>query len=197
MSRPYEMTDLAQIEALTSPIRGEIVDLVDLLGASSIAEIAAVMGRPVDSLYYHVRKLLEVGLLVETEKRKAVRQTESVYDVPGRPMHVEYKATQIDFVHALIRSISGMLRLAGRDFNAAFEKRLIRDSGQGRNVIHSRALGWFTDQEIAQIRAQIQETIAGFRSSTKCRTKGSHLYALTTILVPLEEKGISSNDEQR
>lgn len=194
MNNPCKMTDLSQVDALTSPVRGEIVDVVDLMGASSIAEIATVIGRPVDSLYYHVRKLLKVGLLVETEKRKARRQTESVYDLPGRPMSLDYDSTDSEFIRRLIGSIAGMLRLTGRDFKAAFDKQLVRDSVNGRNVIHSRALGWFTDEEVREIRAKIQETIATFRSSTRTRKSDSRLYALTTILVPMESK-MSCSDE--
>lgn len=81
-----------------------------------------------------------------------------------------------------------MLRMARRDFDSAFEKDLVREADQGRNVVHSRALGWFTDEEVLEMRSQIQEVISQFRSSSQNRKKDSHLYALTSILVPLEER---------
>ena len=86
MNKPYPITDLAQFKALTSPARGEILDIVSLMGSLSIADMAEYLGKPIDSLYYHVRKLVKVGLLVEKVKRKSKRQMEAVYDLPGRPM---------------------------------------------------------------------------------------------------------------
>ena len=188
MTGPFPITELDQLEALTSPVRGEIVDILELMGPFSMAEIAEAMGRPVDSLYYHVRRLIEGGRVIEIEKRKASRQEEAVFDLPGRPMFVEYRPSQSDFVQVLKRSIGGMLRMARRDFNAAFEKGLVRGSGRDRNIVHSRALGWFTDQEVLEMRSEIQEVVSRFRSSAQERRKDSHLYALTSILVPLEKR---------
>lgn len=188
MTGHFRIAELDQLEALTSPVRGEMVDILDLMGPLSMSEIAEIMGRPVDSLYYHVRLLVKVGLVIEVEKRKAARQEEAVFDVPGRPMFVEYRPSQEEFVNALIRSITGMLRMTRRDFDAAFDKGLVRESSEGRNVVHSRALGWFTDEEVLEMRSQIQEVISRFRSSSQHRKEDSHLYALTSILVPLEER---------
>ncbi len=197
MTQEYPITDLAQVEALTSTVRGEIVDIVDLMGPVSVAEIAGVMGRPIDSLYYHVRRLVKVGLLVETARRKAARLEEAVFDLPGRPMFVAYRPSQAEFVRVLIRSIAGMLRMAARDFKAAFEKGLVRESDRGRNVVHSRALGWFTDDEVMQMRTQIEETITRFRSTVRHRKPNSRLYVLTSILVPLDERGTPIDDSRR
>jgi DNA-binding transcriptional ArsR family regulator len=189
MSRLYPITEIGQFRALASPVRGEIVDMVDLLGPATIAEIASALGRPADSLYYHLRRLLRVGLLVQRGTRNVDGHESAVYDVPGRPMPLRYGHSQREHILALVRSVAGMLRLAERDFRLAFDRGLVRSAGRKRNVVHSRALGWYTDAEIREMQAEIQNVIGKFRGSACNRSEGERLYALTAILVPLEERG--------
>jgi DNA-binding transcriptional ArsR family regulator len=194
MSQPYPITDPAQFEALSSPARGEILDLVELLGPLSIAELARHLGRKPDSLYYHVRKLAAVGLLVESEKRKARRQEEVVYDLPGRPASLCYEPRETQLVRCVLKSIAGMLRLAERNFRQAYEKGLVRVIGGRRNTTHARVLGWFTEEEIVALQDEVERVVGEFRASARKRRAESRLYALTTILVPLEEKGREQDD---
>lgn len=188
MSRPYPIREIRQFDALSSPVRGEIVDVVDLLGPLTIAEIGSALGRPADSLYHHVRGLLSVGLLVRKGTMRTQGRKSAVYDVPGRPMPLRYRHTQREHIQALIRSIAGMLRLAERDFRTAFSADLVRSSGRRRNTVHSRALGWYTDEEIHEMRSRIQDVIAEFRESARERGRGKKLYSLTAIMVPLEDR---------
>ena len=188
MNKPYPITDLAQFKVLTSPTRGEILDIVSLMGPLSIAEMAEYLGKPIDSFYYHVRKLVKVGLLVDKAKRKSKRQMEVVYDLPGRPMFLQYTPSQTDHVKNVIKSIAAMLRLAERNLRRAFSKDLIKVTGRHRNAEHVRVIGWHTNKEVQEIRAQIQKIIARFNASAKKRKPTSNLYAFTAILVPLEIK---------
>jgi predicted transcriptional regulator len=194
MNKPYPITELEQFKALTSPVRGEILDIVNLMGPLSITEVAAYTGRPIDSLYYHVRRLVKVGLLVNVAKRKAKRQMEATYDLPGRPMFLQYVPSQLKHVENVIKSIGTMLRVTERNFRNAFEKDLVRVSGRRRNVDHVLVLGWYTEEEIQEIRLQIREIIKKFHSSARHRKKTSELFALTTILTPLEVKRRRKNE---
>lgn len=188
MKKPYPITDLEQFKALTSPVRGEILDIVNLMGPLSIAEMAEYVGKPIDSLYYHVRKLVRVGLLVNVAKRKSKRQMESIYDLAGRPMFLQYVPSQTEYVENVIKSIASMLRLTERNFRNAFEKDLIKVSDSRRNVEHVRVIGWQTEEEVQETRAKIRKIINRFNFSAKKRKKTSNLFALTTILIPLEVK---------
>lgn len=187
-NKPYPVTDLEQFKALTSSVRGEILDIVDLIGPLSIAEMSVYVGKPIDSLYYHVRRLVKVGLLVNVANRKSKRQMEATFDLPGRPMFLQYVPSQTKHIENVIKSIATMLRVTERNFRNAFEKELVRASGSSRNVEHSRVLGWYTEEEIREIRTQIRKIITKFNSSAKNRKKTSNLFALTTILMPLEVK---------
>jgi DNA-binding transcriptional ArsR family regulator len=194
MSRPYAITELRQFEALTSPVRGEIIDFVNLMGPSSIEEIAEYMGRPVDSLYYHVRRLEKVGLLVDVARRKSRRQMESVFDLPGRPMFLKYEPSQATHVKKVLKSIKAMLSATERNFGKAFESDLVRVANERRNFDHALTLGWFTEDEIQRIRKQIRIIIGKFHSSARHRKNSSDLYNLTVMLIPLQNMKENKNE---
>ena len=54
-----------QLASLTSPVRVQLLELFGLWGPCAVSDIASHMDRAPDSLYYHVRKLVQVGLLVQ------------------------------------------------------------------------------------------------------------------------------------
>ena len=53
-----------QVGALVSSVRQEIVDVLCQMGTVAVAELAAALGRPADAIYYHLRVLKRVGLVV-------------------------------------------------------------------------------------------------------------------------------------
>src|SRR4029450_2776353 len=63
----------AQVAALLSPVRQEILDALARLGTASIADIAATLGRPADALYYHLRELVRVRLVVRSVSTRTGR----------------------------------------------------------------------------------------------------------------------------
>ena len=70
-ARPlFPVRERAQIEALASPARQEVADGLQAIGPCSIADLADLLGRAPDSLYYHVRKLEKVGLVVARGTRE-------------------------------------------------------------------------------------------------------------------------------
>ena len=81
--RTYRIRRTEQIEALASPVRQEIVDALQVSGACPIAEVAAQLGRAPDSLYYHVRHLERVGLVVRRGVRRNGQRDEALFGVPG------------------------------------------------------------------------------------------------------------------
>ena len=106
-----------QVDALVSPLRQEIVDAVAAAGPSTIAQIAGWLGRRPDTLYYHIGALAKVGLLIEAGRERAGRRFSAVYDVPGRPMLLDYGGA--GGRDAVVRVVRAALRLAERDFRRA------------------------------------------------------------------------------
>ena len=108
----YQITTEQEIGALVSPARQEIIDAVVANGPSTVAQIGEVLGRPADALYYHVRRLVSVGLLRETDTRRSGSRDEAIFDLSGRPMRVVYDMGNRRLMNRLAKAITAMLRLA-------------------------------------------------------------------------------------
>ena len=51
------------ISELFRPARLEIYECLQVSGPASVAELASRIGRAPDSLYYHLKKLVEIGVI--------------------------------------------------------------------------------------------------------------------------------------
>jgi DNA-binding transcriptional ArsR family regulator len=73
---------LEQLRALTEPIRLKLFAV--LRDPKTVTEAASVMGVDRTSLYYHLRVLLNTGLVEEVEVRRSRNLNESVYKAVDR-----------------------------------------------------------------------------------------------------------------
>src|SRR5262249_31056625 len=73
-----------RVSALASPLRIELVGVLQTHGPSSIRELAVHLARPADGLYHHVRILMKAGMVVEKSRRKSGRRMEAVYALTAR-----------------------------------------------------------------------------------------------------------------
>lgn len=68
-----------QLESLSSPIRLAIIQRLDIDKEATAHDLAQRMGRPVTSLYHHLKQLVKVGLLYISAERRGLRRPEAVY----------------------------------------------------------------------------------------------------------------------
>lgn len=176
---PYIVRRPAQVAALASPVRQEIVDAMCAIGPCSVAELAALLGRPADALYYHVRALLRVGLLIDRGTRPAGRRAEAVYDVPARRMRLRYEPANR---RAIARAVASMLRVAERDFRAALRSSDARLSGDLRDVWAGRVRGWLTDEQVEEANRLLTRLLELVRGCE--RPQGARLHAFAFVLAP-------------
>lgn len=183
MPAPFRVRRRDQLEALTSPVRQELVDALAASGPCSVAELAALVGRAPDALYYHVRKLERVGLLVPAGSVKAGRRDAALYDVPGRPVHVAREALADGRRPLVVRSGKGLLRSAQRDLEEALGPGASIGHGRRRRVRVGRTKGWFTAAELAEVDEHVRAVLELFAKAT--RRPGRRLYTLTYLLTPV------------
>lgn len=181
---PYEISEPAQLEALASPVRQEIVDVVQAAGPCSAGEIAELLGRAQDGLYYHIRTLLGVGLLREAGARETVRRDETLYDVPSRALRLRYEPADPRNASGVTRIIRSMLRLAERNFTRAMRRDDLSVRGPTRNIWGGRFKGWLTQTELRELNAHLG-AIAEIAQNSR-RRRGTRLHEVTFVLVPLE-----------
>ncbi len=182
-NNPLVIRDPAQVRALASPARQEIVDALAAAGPCSVAELAGHLGRAPDALYFHLRKLMGVGLVLERGAQKNGRHVAAVYDVPGRPMGIRYGGAIGG--PALQRVVNSALRLAGRDFGRAFGAGvgIAVTEGADRNLWGGRAKGWVGKKELAEVNRLIARMLHVIGSGRPGR--GRRPQTFTYVLAPV------------
>ena len=71
------LDDPAAVAALYDPLRYRIFRL--LAAPRTVAELAAEIGMPANRLYYHVKRLVDCGLVQQVDARASGRHTERIY----------------------------------------------------------------------------------------------------------------------
>ena len=174
-----------QVRGLRSPLRQEIVDAVQAEGPCSIAELAARLERAPDSLYYHVRALLRLGLLTERNGLRAAPGL--VVDVPARPMRIRYRLGDRAQSQALGDLVGAMLRLAARDFRAGQASPRAVSEGPTRNLWASRCKARLTPERLAELTRLLGRVNALLTPAPGAPSApDSELVALTFVLSPVE-----------
>lgn len=175
--------DLEQLRALASPVRQEIIDALHAAGPCSMSELADLLARPVDSLYFHVRRLLKVRLVVELDARKTGRHVASMYDLPARPVRIDYRILSSPAGARALRSVvHGALRLSLREFDSATRSVDIQQVEQTRDFWGGRTKGWLTESQHRRVVALLDELHTIFQTAQP--TPHTRAMALGFVLTP-------------
>jgi len=181
--------ELPRIRTLASPVRQDIIDIIEGSGPCSVAHVAQLLGRPADSLYYHVRCLRRLGLVCERRVPGSRGRSEAVFDVPGRPMRIRYAPSDRRNATAVSRVVGAMLRSAQRGFREGFVPDLAVPSGRHRNVWGARAKGWLTPADLAEANGLLERLIALMRRGSAAGPRARRLHELTFVLAPIAPRG--------
>jgi hypothetical protein len=182
----YPITRPAQLRALASGLRQEIVDLVQALSTASVPELAQRLRRPADALYYHVRALCRAGLLVEAGSRVRGRHREVLYSTPDptRPLKLEYRCGNERVTRPLRSLVGSMLRTARGEFDRAISDPSTVVDGPRRELWAARAKGWLAPADLAHANRLLAE-LAGLLTANRRATRG-RLYAIQFVLAPAD-----------
>jgi len=181
---PVLIDRVAQLRALVSPVRQELVDMLQALGTASIADLAERMGRPADGLYYHVRALVAAGLVQQAGTRSRGGREEAVYCTlaPEEGMRLRYPTEGGSARETLQRLVASMVRTAGREFKDALARPETVASGPRRELWAARSKGWLSTAELAHAnRLLVQLVDLLSHGPTGARDR---LLNLTFVLAP-------------
>ena len=186
-SKGFPVADRRQIRALASPIRQDILDAVTAIGPCSVAELAAALGRPADGLYYHIKRLLDVRLLIAKDDAGGLR-----LDSARKGLYLEYRPADRANRAGVLRVIGAMVRSAERTFRRGFVPGVAVVKGPRRNLWAGHSRGALSPAELAEVNRLLDRLNAvmrsGRRDRNRRRTANRSLYELTFILAPA--KGI-------
>ncbi len=173
-----------QLQCLTSPIRGDIIDHLVGRGPMAIKQIAASLGRQPSSIYYHIEKLLEVGLIEEAGRQVVNRRTEILYKTPGKKMRVKKALANPDNRDVITQTVFGLLRQSQRDFERGYERSSMKIDGDDRNMGFFRLVNRPSPESLAEINGYL-ERIAEILWSE--RDEAQPLVAFAWTMSPLDD----------
>jgi hypothetical protein len=191
---PRGGTTPEQREALTSPLRLEILDQFAGPTPLSVRDLAERMGRTPHSIYYHVHLLARVGLLRELGARTGVAgRSETLYQ-PARDT-VAIDSNDPGAGPAIRRTMAAAFRMAERDLDSALEtagRRPPADPPGLATRLHFRAPPRVLKEVRRHLEAAIEIVQRDARRGVGRRT-GS-MYSLTLALLPLRGRSQPEGD---
>lgn len=182
---PFFLDDVRHVRAVASPVRAAIVDALESAAPATIAQIASAVGYPPDGLYYHLRVLERMRLVVRSAPEKetgAVR-----FDLPGHPATLRYRLDDKRQGRAMSKVVATMVRCAERSFRRAFAPGLATAKGPERNLRAGRRTAWLTAGELRELNRYIERIHALFGAGRPQRP-GARLHEFTYVLAPIIEK---------
>lgn len=182
-----------QFGALASSARQEVVDVLSQMGTVSVSELATALGRPADALYYHLRVLKRVGLVLHAGYQNEGRRREELFRAVSPDVRLRYETGSGGNVREMTAIVGSMLRLGIRDFRRAFQSGNARVSGSRRELWALRTTGWLTPEKIAHVNQSIESLT---ESVTNFRRRG-RLYGVTILLTPLDHRARRDNTKAK
>lgn len=120
MAKTTHLT-LEQLSCFDSATRVALYGALRSLGPSSIRDLAGYVGSRPDALYYHMRRLVEVGLAQVFETREKNGRKEAIYSIQGGPYDMDMLLSDPVYQAASLKSMQAMARHAQRTLQKAIQ----------------------------------------------------------------------------
>ena len=183
-ARGYVIADPKQIAALTSSTRQSILDLIVSAGPLTVSEIAERVNRRADSIYYHLKTLVKVGLLRESFDAEVRGRSIATYDVPGRPLRLQYDLSSKGSTRALNRVTQSMLRGAYRNFARHSVGGRAAVDGPERELWARRGRAMLSRKELREVNRLLSRLISLMNSHETY--EDATMFDITFVLSPGE-----------
>lgn len=174
-----------QLKLLTSPIRLAIIDSITASQTCSISDLAIDLGVPADSLYYHVKMLTTVGILVKKGVQETSRRDEIIYSLPKKKIRIKYDLDNKENSKLIARIMSSILRSTSKNFSIAFDNPNSNVDGDTRNLRGGQLRGWLDKKDLKEVNVLL-ERLHDIFGETK-REEDRQLHSVTWVLNPLKE----------
>ena len=181
----YVIRRADQLAALGSPVRWAIAESLSVHGASSVRELADRVNRPPEALYYHIRELVRVGLVLLDHQRPGKRRPEAVYRLAAPRLVVDRKQRSPAYLQALADSCATLLRLTERNYRAAVDRGEFVLAGPSRNLMVRRHTVRLSREGLAWLNESLSQLAKGL-DERKHNAKDD-AYGLTIVLTRLPD----------
>jgi DNA-binding transcriptional ArsR family regulator len=164
--------DPAVLAALYDPLRYRLFRLLE--EPRSVAELAAEVDMAANRLYYHLRRLVDVGLVRQVDARANGRHTERIY---GRAAARFTFAGDLDVAYG-----GGLLRGIADELDAGLQD--AREGEAGSVSYHGARL---SEERARELEDRLRGLIAEYADLDD--GPGGRRYGVLGVLAPLPENG--------
>lgn len=184
----YLVDNKKQLTVLASAVRQEIMDVLSQMGTVPVSDVAAMLGRPADGLYYHLRVLKKAGLVMSAGYQgEGIRREELVRSVSS-DMRLRYVTGKSGNSRQITPIVSSMLRLGIRDFRRGFQNEELTVAGPGRELWAFRKTMRLNRSEVVELNEWLDRLVS---RPSKPPADG-RLYGITVLLTPLDHRARKS-----
>jgi hypothetical protein len=183
-AKTYVVRRADQRAALTSPLRLEILEHFHVAGPAAVDEIAARMGRAPDSLYYHVRMLVKVGLLRASGSRKSGKRGKALYAAVAPQIELPCRSVSSDATDSTMKSMTSAFRMAEREMRTALESGDFEEHGRYRDFFAGRVRSDLSRSALAEVNRHLKAIENIFWREFKTAPANGTSCSLTLTLLP-------------
>ncbi len=110
-----------QFDAICSPVRAAILEMLLAFGPRPAREIALKIGRPVSLTHHHVGILISAGIVVEKEKVKRGRHLERIFELPFDDFRFDFDTNPKVAAKGMLRLVKTFGRFTERMFGRSLQ----------------------------------------------------------------------------
>ena len=175
--------DAGQLQSIASAPRLRLVSALEALGEASARELGAHLGRSPQSLYFHLQKLVDGGLVEEAGERAVGHRAERVYRLVAKRLRVAGDPSSAPYREALVAMCGSITRAAERDYTRALEHGDTRLRGRGQNVALHHDHVHLTAEHRARVVRMLEELTRYVLDHNE--PERGELFSYTAILAPV------------
>jgi hypothetical protein len=196
------LSSARELEAVTSPLRQEVLEQVAHAGEASVADLARLMGRRPTALHYHVKLLHRAGLLRSAGRRPSGKRSETLYALSAPRFAVVGRISTPVLLRAAVRTLGASLRLTEREAAKAIHGGKIVGSGGRRNFYVRRHRARLTPASQVRVNRLLDQLEAVFGREMKRNVRAragpgrppaepttDEVFTLTLVLAPAGRQG--------
>jgi hypothetical protein len=168
-----------QVRALRTPARYRVLSGFQELGPCAVKDVAARVGRPAASLYYHVEGLVRAGLLRPAGRRRAARRDEALFAATAREIVLDPGQRTPGFIAALSSAYRAVLRACERSLGRALRAER-GGAGRRRHAMVLETQARLAPEDLERVRAKLA---ALHRFAAARERRDAHRVTLVSVLV--------------
>jgi predicted ArsR family transcriptional regulator len=165
------------LEALASPVRQDLVVILENSPPLAVAEIARRLGRRPDALYHHLRALHRAGLVVPETATATGGRPSGMWRLRVPHIHMSAAGLGRNPVRSAERIVGTLARASVRDFGHALRR---AGKGHGPHPRAVRSIVWLSAAERRALETRLTKFVTRLRGREPGSRRTPHV--LTVVL---------------